>query len=140
MDPGPLTHRLEARERQPLALRVLERSRNGDTYARRIVLLRSADAAPLALGAIKVDLAPLPPDVQAAVLAEVEPFGRIVRNGTTLRARLFRIVPDPSITQALGIMNGEWLYGRRRTLVDEHGGTLASIVEILAPQPRGARR
>jgi chorismate-pyruvate lyase len=130
---GSLTHRLEVRERQSLALRVLERTHDGDMYARRVVLLRSEDATALALGAIKVDLALLPPAVKAAILAEEEPFGRIVRDGTTLPARLFRVVPDASIRLALGLVSGEWLYGRRRMLVNGRGGAIASIVEILAP-------
>ena len=47
--PRPLTPRLEDRHGEALALRVLERRRAGDDYARRIVLVRG-DGVPVVLG------------------------------------------------------------------------------------------
>ena len=133
--PGPLTPRLEVRHRQTLALRVLERRRQGDVYARRVVLVRRDDGAPVVMGAIEVDLARLPEAVRADVLAERVPFGHLVGGETTRPDALLRVARDPLIGDALALMVGDgWLYGRRRTLIDA-GATIASIVEILAPEP-----
>jgi hypothetical protein len=49
---------------------------------------------------------------------------------------LLRVACDAFISEALALpRRGIWLYGRRRTLVDESGATVAAIVEILAPEP-----
>jgi chorismate-pyruvate lyase len=133
--PGPLTPRLEDHH-GPLALRVLERRRNGDDYARRVVLLD--DDAPVLLGAIAVDLARLPPAVRAAVLAERQPFGHVVTTGMTKPSALLRIAPDAALTAALRLpadAAGAWLYGRRRTVIDERAAVVATIVDVLAPIP-----
>ena len=134
--PGPLTPRLEHHRGGPLALRVLERRRNGDDYARRVVLLD--DDAPVLLGAIAVDLARLPPAVRAAVLAERLPFGHVVTTGMTKPSALLRIAPDAALTAALQLpadVAGAWLYGRRRTVIDERAAVVAAIVDVLAPIP-----
>jgi len=131
--PGPLTRRLEERERQPVALRVLERTHVGDVYRRRVVLLRSADATPLALGAIKVDLTRVAPAAKAAILAEREPFGRIVRVADDAPSRLFRLAADAAIAGALDVAPGAALHGRSRLVVDRGGDTIAEIAEILVP-------
>jgi chorismate-pyruvate lyase len=137
--PGPLTPRLEDHHGEALTLRVLERRRSGDDYARRIVLLRS-DGVPVVLGAIAVDLARLPPALRAAVVAERRPFGHIVAQGMAKPSALLRIARDAPIAGALELAEGEaWLYGRRRTVFEHRAGVIASIVEILAP-PRERNR
>jgi chorismate-pyruvate lyase len=131
--PGPLTPRLEDHHGESLTLRVLERRRNGDDYARRIVLVRGDDV-PVVLGAIAVDLARLSPALRAAVVAERVPFGHIVAQGMVHPDALLRIACDAPIAAALELpAEVTWLYGRRRTVVDEHAAVLATIVEILAP-------
>jgi chorismate-pyruvate lyase len=138
-DALPLTPRLEERHGETLALRVLERRRDGDRYARRIVLVRS-DGMPVALGAIEIDLARLAPAWRAEVLAETTPFGHIVAVSAQPEA-LFRVACDDLVGDALSLRDrGRWLYGRRRTLVDDAQVTLARIVEILAPEPAHLER
>jgi len=135
-EPGALTARLEARERQPVALRVLERTHAGDGYRRRVILQRAADATPLALGAIRVDLARLSAQVKEAILAEREPFGRIVAlgdDGARITARLFRVEADAAIAAALRVAPGATLHGRSRIVVAADGATIAEIAEILRP-------
>ena len=132
--PGPLTPRLEGRHGGPLTLRVLERRRQGDDYARRVVLLD--EDVPVLLGAIAVDLARLPPAVRGAVVAERSPFGRVVTAGMQKPSVLLRVAPDTSIAAALQLTVGDaWLYGRRRTVVDERAAVVATIVDVLAPMP-----
>ncbi len=130
---SPLTPRLEQRHGEPLALRVLERRRDGDRYARCVVLVRG-DGVPVVLGAIEIDLGRLPAVMRAAVLAENVPFGHIFATAHAAPDALLKVTCDAWIGEALGLNDhGGWLYGRRRTLVDERGAVVATIVEILAP-------
>jgi chorismate-pyruvate lyase len=136
---GPLTPRLEDHHGAPLTLRVLERRRTGDDYARRVVLV-DTDDVPVLLGAIAVDLARLPPAMRAAVLAERVPFGHIVAHGMTRPSALLRIACDAAMATALELPAGEaWIYGRRRAVLDESGAVTATIVDVLAPVRERAR-
>ena len=134
--PGPLTPRLEDRRGGALTLRVLERRRIGDDYARRVVLVDRADV-PVLLGAIAVDLARLPPAVRAGVVEERLPFGRVFTTGMPRPGVLLRIAADASIAAALRLpaVDGAWLYGRQRSVIDERAAAVATIVDVLAPIP-----
>jgi len=133
--PQPLTPRLEDRHGETLVLRVLERRRTGDHYARRIVLVRG-DGVPVVLGAIEMDLGRLAPDERTAVLAEATPFGHIVAGAVTTPDALLRLACDGDIAVVLAIPTGPgWLYGRRCTLADPSGAMVARVVEVLAPDP-----
>lgn len=133
--PEPLTPRLEDRHGEPLALRVLERRRHGDRYARRVVLVRS-DGAPVALGAIATNLARLDARARAAILAESLPFGHILRDAVAAPDALLRVACDSAIAAALELVppTADWLFGRRRTIRDGAGATVATVVDILAPE------
>lgn len=134
---SPLTPRLEHRHGQALALRVLDRRRAGDLYARCVVLLRG-DGVPVVLGAIEIDLGRLPAAMRAEVLAENVPFGHIFATAHAAPDALLRVTCDGWVGDALGLTDYDgWLYGRRRTLVDERGAVVATIVEILAPASEG---
>lgn len=131
----PLTPRLEDRHGEALALRVLERRRQGDRYARRVVLVRG-DGTPVVLGAIAMDLARLDGHARTAVLAEAVPFGHILQTAVAAPDALLRVACDDAIAAALEIAppaDGR-LYGRRRTIRDEAGAVVATVVEILAPE------
>jgi chorismate-pyruvate lyase len=138
--PEPLTPRLEHRHGEELTLRVLERRRNGTRYARRVVLAR-ADGVPVVLGAIAIDLARLAPDRRAEVLAETIPFGHILASAVADPDALLRVACDPFIAEALALPEADgWLYGRRRTIRDAAGAAIATVVEILAPEPEPSAR
>ncbi len=133
--PEPLTPRLEDHHGENLALRVLERHRSGDRYARRVVLVRG-DGVPVMLGAIEMNLARLAPALRAEVLAESVPFGRLLGGAIADPDALLRVRCDAAIAAALELpRTGGWLYGRRRTVADADGAAIATVVEILAPEP-----
>jgi chorismate-pyruvate lyase len=138
--PEPLTPRLEHRHGEELTLRVLERRHAGTRYARRVVLARG-DGVPVVLGAIAIDLARLAPDRRAEVLAETVPFGHILASAVADPDALLRVACDPFIAAALALPNPQgWLYGRRRTIADHAGATIATVVEILAPESEPSER
>lgn len=131
--PEPLTPRLEQHYGEALALRVLERRRSGDRYARCVVLVR-ADGVPAVLGAIAIDLGRLTPEVRTEVLAEAVPFGHLLVDAIAQPDALLRVECDPFIAEALALTAPTVpLYGRRRTLTHTSGAMLATIVDILAP-------
>lgn len=133
--PEPLTPRLERHHGAALALRVLERRKTGDRYARCVVLVRG-DGAPVVLGAIEIDLGRLPADLRADVLAEAIPFGHLLADAVAPPDALLRVECDRFIADALQLSRRDVrLYGRRRTLADASGAVIATIVEILAPAP-----
>ncbi len=103
------------------------------------MVLTRGDGVPVVLGAIAIDLARLGSERRAEVLAETVPFGHIVAEAFADPDALLRVACDPFIADALGLdgFHG-WLYGRRRTLTDG-AGTVATIVEILAPEPARMR-
>jgi chorismate-pyruvate lyase len=136
--PEPLTPRLEDRHGERLTLKVLERRRRGERYARRVVLTRG-DGVPIVLGAIAINLARLTKERRAEVLAEATPFGHILADAVADPDALLRVACDPLIADALGLDGfAGWLYGRRRTLSDATA-TIATVVEILAPEHPRAR-
>src|SRR5690606_17420904 len=125
---------------ESLALRVLERRREGDHYARCVVLVR-ADGTPAVLGAIAVDLGRLPPAARAGVLAETVPFGRLLGDVVAHPDALLRVRADRFIADALALpAHGAHLWGRRRTVTDAAGAVLATSVDILAPEPKRLAR
>lgn len=138
--PEPLTPRLEAHVGEALALRVLERRRDGDRYARCVVLVRG-DGIPAVLGAIAIDLGRLAPAVRAEVLAETVPFGHLLANAVAHPDALLSVACDRFIADALALSERDVsLYGRRRTLTDASGAVIATILEILAPEPEQLAR
>jgi hypothetical protein len=138
--PEPLTPRLEEHVGEALALRVLERRRDGDRYARCVVLVRG-DGVPAVLGAIAIDLARLAPALRAAVLGEVIPFGHLLANASARPDALLRVACDRFIADALALPDHDLhLYGRRRTLTDASGAVIATILEVLAPEPKRLAR
>lgn len=138
--PEPLTPRLEEHVGEALALRVLERRRDGDRYARCVVLVRG-DGVPAVLGAIAIDLGRLSPAVRADVLAETVPFGHLLGNAIARPDALLRVGCDRFLAGALALSDHDrHLYGRRRTVTDASGATIATILEILAPEPKPLAR
>lgn len=138
--PEPLTPRLEAHVGEALALRVLERRRDGDRYARCVVLVRG-DGIPVVLGAIAIDLRRLAPAVRAEVLAETVPFGHLLANASAHPDALLSVACDRFIADALALSERDVrLYGRRRTLTDASGAVIATILEVLAPEPEQLAR
>ena len=125
-----MTGTLEEFLAQRLTLRALHVRREGDSLYRRVLLLGGAE--PAAYGAVRIDLAALPPAVRPAVEACEQPLGGLLsRAGIELssEARGFLRTDAAAARDALGC-DGP-LFGRLARLSDEGGRTLADVVEIL---------
>lgn len=80
-----MTRRLEAIHRRPVELRVLQELKNGDAYARRILLALENSGQVVEFGLMRFNLVFAEPDVKAAVLACERPLGDILIGFDVLR-------------------------------------------------------
>ena len=125
-----------------LHLRILGRRRRGNEYFREVALLADGTDEPVEFGAIKINLNRFSEETQRHILEEKRPLGHILREDGvqhSSRPRAFlRVASDRFINEALRLTGANVLYGRRNTLYDPEGRSLAEIVEILPPS-RGFR-
>lgn len=132
-----MTSTLEQFHGAGLHLRVLGCEQRGDDYFREVVLELDGTNRPVEFGAIVIHLARFSPAARAAILAGRFPLGHVLREYQVpylSRPRAFlRVASDPFINGMLDLQGAHVLYGRRNTLLDPAGHSLAEIVEILPP-------
>ena len=123
-------------------LNVISRQTREDFYFREVILLTERTRTPVEFGAIKINLALLPPQTRRLILEEQEPFGTILTEHKiphSSRPKAFlRIQADAFIKGALQLRGEHVLYGRRNTLFDPQQRALAEIVEVLPPAQKEA--
>ncbi len=132
-----MTPTLEKFHRRRLHLEVLGRRRKDDSYFREVSLLLDGTDRPVEFGAIKINLALFAPAAREEILKEKLPLGTILQERAIThvsRPRAFiRLASDPFINEVLKLSGAQMLYGRRNSLLDPQGQSLAEIVEILPP-------
>jgi chorismate-pyruvate lyase len=103
-----------------------------------VVLVPEGSEVPAAFGAIKIHLENFPDDAKSLVLEGKRPLGAILRTQGIAHAGrpevYLQITADDLIHNALRLAERATLYGRRNTLVDAGGRTLAQVIEILPPR------
>ena len=127
-----MTGTLEAFTGERLTLKALQVREEDHHLHRRVILLAGQEA--VEYGAIRINLAALPPAVVPAVLAAEQPLGGLLTAAglhLTSEARGFLSTRARSATEALGA-DGP-LFGRLARLSDDAERTLAEVVEILPP-------
>jgi chorismate-pyruvate lyase len=132
-----MTPTLEAFYRSRLELRVLNRYRQGNDYCRAVVLSLEGTNEPIEFGANRICLDRFPAEVQAVILAEREPLGRVLRDYGVVHTcepnAFFRVASDRFINEALQMSGAQVLYGRHNRLYNPQGQLLSEVVEILRP-------
>jgi hypothetical protein len=132
-----MTPTLEKFHGERIYLNVISRQTRGDFYFREVILLTQRMRTPVEFGAIKINLALIPPLARRLILEEEEPLGTILEEThvvhTSKPKAFLRIPADAFITGALQLSGKHVLYGRRNTLFDTQQRALAEIVEILPP-------
>ena len=119
----------------PIRLEVLSRHERGDNYFREVLLFAGLVEKPVEFGAIKINLALLPPSAQRAVLEEKLPFGELLKefsipHSSKPKAYL-QWIADDFMKDVLRLSGPQLLFGRRNTLFDSNYRPMAEIVEIL---------
>lgn len=130
-----MTSTLEEFHGGKIRLRVLNQSRNHETYTREVVLVHEVSEKAVEYGTIRIRLNAFPSDIQAAILRADRPLGAILKDSAipyVSRPKAFvRVSPDASITRALGLTGTPSLFGRCNGIYTAVGETVADIVEIL---------
>jgi chorismate-pyruvate lyase len=135
-----MTSTLEGFYGAGIHLRVVSRERRGDEYFREVVLRLDHSERPVEFGAIKIHLDRFPEKAREEILEERFPLGRVIKDcGLTYTSQpkaFLRIASDKLINELLHLHGAHVLYGRRNTLFNTAGESLAEIVEILPPAAR----
>lgn len=132
-----MTPTLEAFYHQPIALKVLSRDLDAQSYLREVVLLRTDGGGPIEYGVIRICLNHLTPVAARRVLEAERPFGNILQSEAiphlSWPQAFFCAESDPHIRGVLALTRTGLLYGRRNVLLDSSRRLLAEVIEILSP-------
>ncbi len=135
---GDMTPTLEQHYGSDIHLRVLHRERKGSIYVREVVLHLDRDGRAVEYGANRIDLDLFAPELKELILAERIPLGHLLHEyrvpHTSRPTAYLRLQTDSFMAQALGIEEGEVVYGRKNTLWSPSHQAISEIVELL-PSP-----
>jgi len=134
-----MTPTLEAFYHQTIALNVLSRELQDQSYIREVVLLRTDGGGPVEYGVIRICLNHLPPVAARRVLEAERPFGNILHSESiphmSWPQAFFCTQSDSHMNTLLQLGQPGLLYGRRNVLLDGSRRLLAEVIEILPPVP-----
>jgi chorismate-pyruvate lyase len=132
-----MTVTVEAHHGSLVDVQVLERKREGDAYARKILLAKQTDGRIVQFGLVLIWLNYCGPEVRSEILAEKTPLGRILINHNVLRriepTDYLRVTPGPEMMQWFGLLSPEPAYGRLAMIYCD-GQPAIELLEIVAPE------
>ncbi|MBI1830625.1 MAG: hypothetical protein HYR84_04155 [Planctomycetes bacterium] len=133
-----MTVTVEAHYGSLVDVKVLERKRQGDSYARKILLALQSTGKVVQFGLVRIWLNYCSPAVRDAILAEDTPIGRILIEHDVLRriepTEYLRVTPGPEMMQWFGLASPQVTYGRLAIIhCDEYPAV--ELLEIVAPEP-----
>lgn len=115
---------------------VLDRHRDGDNYARKILLKLRSDGRVVQSGIVRIRLSMCSEPVRAAILAEHTPLGRILIEHNVMRriepTSYFRVRPGPYLRSWFGCSDPFETYGRLG-IIHCDGQPAIELLEVLAP-------
>lgn len=116
-------------------VKVLDKKRTGDSYARKILLAKQSDGRIVMFGLVRIWLNYCSPEVRAAILAEDTPIGRILIEHNVLRriepTEFFRVLPGPEMVEWFGSTASA--YGRL-AIIHCDDKPAVELLEIVAPE------
>ena len=132
-----MTVTVEAHHGGLVDVKVLEKKRDGDSYARKILLAKQSDGRIVQFGLVRIWLHYCSPEVREAILAEKTPLGRILIEHDVLRriepTEFLRVTPGPDMVRWFG--SSASTYGRL-ALIHCDGQPAVELLEIVAPEGR----
>lgn len=132
-----MTSTLENFHKTGIHLRLISCQQRRDEYFREVVLVLDGSEKPVEFGAIKINLGLFPPAARQAILEGKYPLGHLLKDFAIeyqSRPKAFlRVASDKTINQMLKLSGAQRLFGRRNTLLNPAGESMAEIVEILPP-------
>jgi hypothetical protein len=135
--PHHMTVTVEAHHGDEVRTRILNVHRDGDSYARRILLELKGSGRVVQYGIVRVNLALCAPAVRDEIVAGQKPFGRILIDHDVMRriepTEFLQIVPGPNMVGWFGLARPEPTYGRLALIhCDERPAV--ELVEIVIPE------
>ncbi|MSU76606.1 MAG: hypothetical protein EXS16_00785 [Gemmataceae bacterium] len=130
-----MTVTVEAHHRSLVDVKVLERIRDGDKYARKILLSKQSDGRIVQFGLVLIWLHYCSPEVRAEILAEKTPLGRILIHHNVLRriepTDYLRVAPGPEMVGWFG--TDAPAYGRLALIYCDEKPAI-ELLEIVTPK------
>ena len=132
-----MTVTVEEHHHGPVDVQVLESTKVGSHYARKILLTRQSDEVVVQFGIMRLNLRHVPDAVRREVESQSAPLGRILIQHNVLRQihlhKLWRIVAGPELRAVFSIPDGSVTYGRT-AWIDVDGERAVELLEIVAPE------
>lgn len=132
-----MTVTVEEHHHDLVDVKVLERLRGNDAYARKILLALHGSGRIVQFGLVRIHLHFCSPQVQAEILSEKVPLGRVLINHNVMRRielmRLLKIVPGPKMMEWFGLTTPRVTYGRT-AIIHCDGLPAVELLEIVAPE------
>ena len=138
-----MTVTLEQAHGQPVYLEVLEVKREGEDYARKLIL-RAGEGGPVVLAVImRFRLEFVRPEVREAIIKARTPLGRILIENDVLRrietVAFLRFPLDNSFGELLGLGETDGFTYGRIALIFCDGEPAVELLEIIPPEERAGR-
>jgi len=117
-----------------VALRPLATFTIGPWYFRRVLLSQEYTGRPVEMGAIRIKVSAFPARIQAQILRNDVPLGRLLRDGGVKyesRPKTFlAVTPNSEMMGVFWMREARTLYGRRTEMI-QNGVKIGDIVEVL---------
>jgi hypothetical protein len=120
-------------------VRVLDRKKTGDYYARKILLALQSTGQIVQFGIVRVNFRYCSPEVQAEIESERTPIGRVLIQHNVLRriepTAYFRVIPGAPMMGWFGLDRPRPTYGRLGYIHCD-GKPCVELLEVMAPVPQ----
>lgn len=97
-------------------VKVLDEQESDTHYSRKILLTRKSDGGVVQFGIVRLDMSPLPENVQEQIRERKIPLGRILISHDVMRAvrlaKLYRIEAGSELVEHFGVEPGSNIFGR----------------------------
>jgi len=131
-----MTVTMESYHQTSVDVRVLDQRLDGDTYVRKILLLKSGTDDVVQFGIVRFNFQYVTDDVRSEILVGETPLGRVLINHNVLRhidlGAILRITAGPELARLLQMPAGGVTYGRLATIFCNHRPAV-DLLEISAP-------
>lgn len=117
-------------------VQVLETKREGNFYARRILLARQSDGKIVQFGIVRLNFDFLDPVVRQEIESQQTPLGRVLIQHKVLREiellRLWQVTPGTDLCRLFGTATPQTTYGRT-AIIHCNGEPAVELLEVVAP-------
>jgi hypothetical protein len=131
-----MTVTMESYHRCRVDVRVLDQRLDGDSYSRKIILLKAGTDQVVQFGLVRFDLSYVTPVVREELLSGSKPLGRVLIDHNVLRhidlGAVLRLEAGPALAHHLQMPVGGTTYGRLATIFCNRHAAV-DLLEIPAP-------